>query len=87
MELKVVGANIVEGRQIIFLNLGVLPGEKVDTYFVLTKIDRAKLGEISWYGEWGKYVFVPEKPIILEETCLQDILDFIVTRTCELKIN
>lgn len=87
MDLKVINTTITEGNHVIFLNLGVLPGKKVDSYLVLTKTDRTKLGDISWYDDWRKYVFVPDEQIMFEETYLRDIADFLEARTRELKIN
>ena len=36
------------------------------------------LGLISFYPDWNKYIFEPAANIIFDQSCLRDIIDFLV---------
>lgn len=63
-------------------------GEKVSTYLefkedeigtitVISKKQKAPLGEIAFYVPWKQYVFLPISNTIFNDECLQDIIQFI----------
>lgn len=41
---------------------------------VLSKKQKAPLGEITFYGSWKQYVFEPISNAIFNNECLQDII-------------
>lgn len=57
---------------------GRINRKKTTMYWVMSKSDKARLGEIKWYGPWRKYAFFPEVETVFETTCLRDIVEFII---------
>ncbi len=76
-----------EGTHIFFQFNGIPEGKKTGIWSVIAKSDNGKLGEVRWFARWRKYSFFP--PInylcVFEETCLQEIAEFIKARTTEHK--
>lgn len=50
---------------------------KTDIYQVVTKDGNTLLGQISWYGPWRQYAFMPNANTVFERQCLTDIMNFI----------
>jgi hypothetical protein len=85
MPLEFIDEIWTKGKFIHFRNLGKLNGSRgtprvTNTYEVLAEGD-VKLGEIRWFARWRKYCFFPETETVYEETCLDDISDFLVHET------
>ena len=51
--------------------------EKTAIYNVIAKEGDLMLGEIKWFAQWRKYVFLPSNQTIFESKCLNDIVDFL----------
>ena len=65
-----------EGKWILFEL--VKEGEKTNIWQVITKQKPTEvLGIIKWFPRWRKYAFFPTQDTVYENTCLQDIADFI----------
>jgi hypothetical protein len=43
----------------------------------------AVLGWIYWFPRWRKYIYHPKPTTVYEETCLNEIAEFIKTKTAE----
>ena len=48
--------------------------------------DGELLGRVSWFGRWRRYCFFPADGCVFEETCLNEISQFIVNRTHEHRV-
>lgn len=51
--------------------------DETGTITVISKKQKAPLGEITFYVSWKQYVFLPLSNAIFNDECLQDIIDFI----------
>ena len=52
-------------------------GRKTDRWKVLSNISNIELGEIYFYNHWRKYVFLVNKQIIIDTSCMKEIIDFV----------
>ncbi|MBL7942475.1 MAG: hypothetical protein JNM00_06900 [Flavobacteriales bacterium] len=48
-------------------------GRLTDIYFVMTRDEHHKIGEIKWYGAFRQYAFFPEGNTVYEKQCLGDL--------------
>lgn len=64
-------------KWIDFQKLKKPAGRKTDIYHVVTKDGNALLGQISWYGPWRQYAFMPNSNTVFERQCMLDIVRFI----------
>jgi hypothetical protein len=55
------------------------PAPKTRRFVIVTKKEGMRLGSVSWWGAWRKYVFIPEKGTLYEEVCLREIASFVET--------
>lgn len=46
---------------------------KTKVWTVMNITNRAPLGEITWYSQWRRYVFVPLKGTLYDSNCLKEI--------------
>jgi hypothetical protein len=49
---------------------------KTYVVFVGTK-ERLLLGKIKWFSQWRRYAFYPTNDKVFDETCLEDIKNYI----------
>lgn len=61
----------------------IVPGAKTTSSIVFAREGGARLGRVSWYSPWRRYVFAPEADTIFEEDCLRDIATFVAVMTEE----
>lgn len=52
--------------------------KKTTEYWVSNRDTGVHLGTIKWYGPFRKYSFFPQPDTVFEQTCLQDITNFVV---------
>lgn len=74
------------GTHIFFRGIGPSESGKTRRWKVITNDpDGVLLGTIGWFGRWRKYVFFPTMgyPTVYEETCLEEIIEFIRGKTAE----
>jgi len=45
-------------------------------YRIFNNKSQAQLGIISWYKPWKQYVFSSQPECVFNNSCLQDVLDF-----------
>jgi len=67
-----------------FVEVDLRDGRKTKVWAVLTLDGGHCLGRIGWYAQWRKYAYVispVNEQVILEETCLADIADFVKMQT------
>ena len=67
-----------------FVEVDLRDGRKTKVWAVMTVDGRRCLGRIGWYAQWRKYAYVVSpvnEQVILEETCLGDIADFVKMQT------
>lgn len=72
------------GTHIVFRNMGKYfngKEHKTNLYHVTAKADNFMLGVVLWFPRWRKYCFHPDPNTVFEETCLQDITEFITQET------
>jgi len=65
-----------EGTYIRFSLSENKPKGKTHIWEVIAKAG-GFLGQVQWFGRWRKYSFFPAPDCVFEETCLEDIADFI----------
>lgn len=58
---------------------------KTRTWHVFSRHTSDLLGEILWFGRWGKYCFFPCSNTLYEQDCLRDLAAFVEARTREHK--
>ena len=51
--------------------------KKDNKYVLCSKRTKVKLGEISYFDDWGKFVFEPEPNTVYDAQCLKDIIDWL----------
>ena len=51
--------------------------KKDDKYVVCSKRTKLKIGEISFFDEWNKFVFEPEPNTIYDANCLKDLIEWL----------
>lgn len=66
-----------------FLDLGVPDGQKTRRYRVTSNMSGFSLGQIRFYGAWRKFCFFPDENTVFDASCLQEIIEFCVTKTLE----
>lgn len=49
-------------------------GRKTKIIIVTAKRDGATLGEVSWWGAWRQYVFIPNEGTVFNKGCMNDII-------------
>jgi hypothetical protein len=73
------------GTWIVIRNLGIQkPGQKTNLYGVWPEDDarhERPLGNIQWFGRWRKYAFNPLPGTVYEETCMEEIAQFMREET------
>ena len=50
---------------------------KTNVYQIWSKKPSFLVGEIRWYNGFRRYSFFPDGNAVFEETCMQDITDFL----------
>lgn len=84
MPLTIVNDRWTEGTHIIFRDIGSSESGKTRRFEVAaTDVDMYLLGRIEWFGRWRKYCFFPGAGTLYEETCLNEIAEFIKSKTTE----
>ena len=83
MALKVVDDTYTKGTHILFRRMGVSDSGKTLRFDVIADEDSLWLGRVEWFGRWRKYVFVAGSLTLYEETCLNEIAEFIKGKTAE----
>jgi len=83
MPLTVKDVNNTIGTHIGFRDVGPSDSGLTRKFKVYSTDDNFLLGTIAWAGRWRKYVFSPvvEYQTIFEETCLNEIAEFIKGKT------
>lgn len=83
MPLKTQDIQTTLGTHIGFKDVGQSPSGKTRRYSVYSLEDNFLLGTIGWHGPWRKYIFSPVTTYqtIYEEVCLNEIAEFIRTKT------
>jgi hypothetical protein len=62
----------IEFQEVVNVN------RKTKVFLVYNKENfETPIGEIKWYGAWRKYSFFPQPNTVYENTCMQDIINFI----------
>lgn len=78
--LKEINEIYTEGTHIVFREISLSDSGKTRRFEVRTK-DGILLGRIAWMGRWRKYSFDPVTATTYEETCLQEIAEFLEVTT------
>lgn len=74
------------GTHIVFRSHGRTKGKKTNLYGVWPKDDlrnERPLGSIQWHGPWRRYAFSPLPNTIYEQTCMEEIAQFMREETRE----
>ena len=50
---------------------------KTEIWNILSKSSSFILGQIKWYGAWRQYCFYPSPNSVFNNTCMQEIIQFI----------
>ena len=50
---------------------------KTSVWYCHSKSSNASLGVVQWYSFWRQYSFIPSRDTVFNNTCLDDINDFI----------
>lgn len=70
------------GTHILFRDIGTSKSGLTRVFAVMTQDQPAMvLGHVRWFARWRKYWFEPLAGTGYEETCLQDIADFVKAKT------
>jgi hypothetical protein len=72
------GSDIISGSYIEFRPMPPRPKTKV--WLVCPK-EGGSIGQVSWYGPWRKYCFLPAINTVFEQICLREIADFCQSQT------
>ena len=56
---------------------------KTKVWYVTSKRDALKLGNVGWWGRWRRYVFSPHIQTLFDADCLREIADFCESQTEE----
>jgi hypothetical protein len=83
MTLTAMGSKCWSGTHIEFVRYGTTLTGLTFIWRVHTKRGGACLGEVRWFSRWRKYSFFPNPECVFEQTCLNEIAEFIVARTRE----
>lgn len=55
-------------------------GDETDTWLIVSKAQNSILGEVRWFGWWGRYAFYPRPDIICNKERLYDIQAFLAKK-------
>lgn len=66
-----------EYKHIEFIDVSDEYPERKTQVWVCQNKDNETLGYVEWFNKWRQYCFNCENQIILAESCLEDICDFI----------
>ncbi len=83
MALTIVNDALTTGTHIEFHFIGLSESAKTCKFEVVAKEGRMLLGYVEWFGQWRKYAFRPLSMTFYEETCLNEIADFVKGKTTE----
>lgn len=71
------------GTHIWFYYDGPSASGKTKIWHVIALSGGDSLGFVKWFSRWRKYCFYPVGNTIFEETCLNEIVEFITDQTKE----
>lgn len=71
---------ITKGTYIEFHDVGVSESGKTRRFEVRDR-SGMKLGWVSWYPRWRKYIYQPAPRTVYEEVCLREIAEFVQSET------
>jgi hypothetical protein len=68
-----------------FVELRVSASGITKIWSVVDRSNGSPLGQISWFGRWRRYSFMPNASTVWEQDCLRCIAEFIEKKTREHK--
>lgn len=71
------------GKYLEIEHFGFSESGKTSFFQVLTKDRTTRLGMVSWYAPWRKYVFESSGGMVYDANCLREIADFTERTTKE----